>query len=159
MNAALASLVPIALSCGQQIQSTRKEIKPYLSRRPVRQLPDKPLKEIIAELPYRFQNIDVRKMYDVGESVAYKFINTCLEKKLIIKCNRCLYMSAELAKIDPPKRKYLGVTLVKSGKYEASIRKNGKNTYIGVFELAKDAAKAYDKEARLLGRKTNFKGC
>jgi hypothetical protein len=42
---------------------------------------------------------------------------------------------------------YFGVKKISSGKYQADIHINGKHKYIGAFDTAKQASKAYDKEA------------
>lgn len=156
MNQALAQLVPMALQCGQTVLFNNREPKGMREWRPAKQLPKRSLEELIAELPPKFQNSDVQDAFAVSDPIAYKFIKDCLKAELIVKCNRCLYMSAELAKIDPIKRKYLGVSLVKGGKFQATIKTNGKTEYLGNFELAINAAKAYDVRAKQLNRKTNF---
>jgi hypothetical protein len=46
---------------------------------------------------------------------------------------------------------YKGVTVSKKGKpFQAQIRHNGKHIYLGMFDVAEDAASAYDKAAREL---------
>jgi hypothetical protein len=42
---------------------------------------------------------------------------------------------------------FFGVTKAPSGKYEAVIRIDGKNKYLGSYDTAKQASKAYDKKA------------
>ena len=49
----------------------------------------------------------------------------------------------------------MGVTK-KGDKFLAKIRENGKSNYLGSFDSADDAARAFDVEARKIGRRTNF---
>jgi hypothetical protein len=42
---------------------------------------------------------------------------------------------------------YIGVTKASSGRYEVTITVDGKSNYLGSYDTAKQAAKAYDKEA------------
>lgn len=43
---------------------------------------------------------------------------------------------------------YPGVTLHKNGKWRSQIRINGKKTYLGLFDTAKEASDAYERKAR-----------
>jgi len=56
--------------------------------------------------------------------------------------------------------RYVGVTRhVKDEKWQAAIKVNGVSKHLGHFDTQVEAAVAYDKHARVYGRKTNFSDC
>jgi len=55
----------------------------------------------------------------------------------------CTYSQNRANAISTSKSKYLGVSIAK-GKWQASIKKNGKTIYIGRFNTAENAATAYN---------------
>lgn len=115
---------------------------------------------------YLLSVLDLNDVKIIRDSGSFKLrwggSKQVVKMRNLLYCNAAIMIDRKKDKFDSveitekgKKSKYLGVS-PSFKKWQARIKINNKTKYLGTFDSEIQAAYAYDEEAKILGRKTNF---